>query len=39
VSVGQGGLRDGSKIKQLESAAGAEGTPASAPKKPESTGG
>jgi len=33
VSVGQGGLRDGSKIKQL--AAGTEGSPATAAKKPE----
>jgi membrane fusion protein (multidrug efflux system) len=39
VSVGQGGLRDGSKIKQLDSDAGAEGTPATAAKKPESAGG
>jgi len=38
VSVGQGGLRDGSKIKRLDSA-GAEGTPATPAKKPQSTGG
>ncbi len=39
VSVGQGGLRDGSKIKQLDSAAGTEGTPATVAKKHESAGG
>ena len=39
VSVGQGGLRDGSKIKLLEAAAGPEGSPATVAKKPESTGG
>ena len=39
VSVGQGGLRDGSKIKPLDSAAGSESTPATTTKKPESTGG
>ena len=38
VSVGQGGLREGSKIKVLESAAGAEGSPATAPAKSESAG-
>ena len=38
VSVGQGGLRDGSKIKRLDSA-GAEGTPTTPAKKPQSTGG
>jgi membrane fusion protein, multidrug efflux system len=39
VSVGQGGLRDGSKIKPLDRAAGQEGTPATTAKKPESAGG
>ena len=39
VAVGQGGLRDGSKIKPLDSAAGSEGTPATPAKKPESAGG
>jgi hypothetical protein len=39
VSVGQGGLREGSKIKVLDPAAGAEGSPATAPAKPKSAGG
>ena len=38
VSVGQGGLREGSKIKLLD-AAGAEGTPATTAPKTESAGG
>ncbi|HET9233076.1 MAG TPA: HlyD family efflux transporter periplasmic adaptor subunit, partial [Candidatus Eisenbacteria bacterium] len=39
VSVGQGGLREGSKIKLIEAAAGTEGIPATAATKPESAGG
>jgi membrane fusion protein, multidrug efflux system len=39
VSVGQGGLREGSKIKVLETAAGAEGSPATGPAKPKPAGG